>query len=38
MGQNATVKVQVRGVGTGTGLAALQNQTTDLCNSSRKPR
>jgi phosphate transport system substrate-binding protein len=36
MGQNADVKVQVTGGGTGTGFAALQNQTTDLCNASRK--
>lgn len=29
------VKIQVTGGGSGTGIAALQNQTTDLCNSSR---
>ena len=29
-------KIQVTGGGTGTGFAALQNQTTDLCNASRK--
>ena len=28
--------IQVTGGGTGTGFAALQNQTTDLCNASRK--
>jgi phosphate transport system substrate-binding protein len=32
------VKIQVTGGGTGTGFAALQNQTTDLCNASRKIR
>lgn len=36
MGNNAGVKIQVTGGGTGTGFAALQNQTTDLCNASRK--
>lgn len=36
MGQNSGVKVQVTGGGTGTGFASLQNQTTDLCNASRK--
>lgn len=36
MGKNAGVKIQVTGGGTGTGFAALQNQTTDLCNASRK--
>lgn len=36
MGQNSGVQVQVTGGGTGTGFAALQNQTTDLCNASRK--
>lgn len=29
-------KIQVTGGGTGTGFAALQNRTTDLCNASRK--
>jgi phosphate transport system substrate-binding protein len=29
-------KIQVTGGGTGTGFAALQNQTTDLCDASRK--
>lgn len=28
--------IQVTGGGSGTGIAALQNQTTDICNSSRK--
>lgn len=36
MGQNAGTKIQVTGGGTGTGFAALQNQTADLCNASRK--
>jgi phosphate transport system substrate-binding protein len=36
MGKNANVKIQVTGGGSGTGFAALQNQTTDLCNASRK--
>lgn len=36
MGNNAGTKIQVTGGGTGTGFAALQNQTTDLCNASRK--
>jgi len=31
-------KIQVTGGGSGTGFAALQNQTTDLCNASRKIR
>ncbi len=36
MGKNAATKIQVTGGGTGTGFAALQNQTTDLANASRK--
>ena len=36
MGGHAGQKIQVTGGGTGTGFAALQNQTTDLCNASRK--
>ena len=36
MGKNATAKISVTGGGTGTGFAALQNTTTDLCNASRK--
>ena len=36
MGKQPGVKIQVTGGGSGTGIAALQNQTTDLCNSSRK--
>jgi phosphate transport system substrate-binding protein len=36
MGQKPGVKIQVTGGGTGTGFAALQNKTTDLCNASRK--
>lgn len=38
MQQKSDVKIQVTGGGSGTGLAALQNQTTDLCNASRKIR
>jgi phosphate transport system substrate-binding protein len=36
MGKNSTVKIQVTGGGSGTGFAALQNQSTDLANASRK--
>jgi phosphate transport system substrate-binding protein len=36
MGNNSGVKIQVTGGGSGTGFAALQNQTTDLCDASRK--
>jgi len=36
MGKGAGTKIQVAGGGTGTGFAALQNQTTDLCYSSRR--
>jgi phosphate transport system substrate-binding protein len=36
MSQKPGVKIQVTGGGTGTGFAALQNRTTDLCNASRK--
>lgn len=36
MGQHADVKIQVTGGGSGIGFAALQNQTTDLCDASRK--
>jgi phosphate transport system substrate-binding protein len=38
MGQKPEVKIQVTGGGTGTGFAALQNQTTDLCDASRQIR
>lgn len=38
MGKHNDVKIQVTGGGTGTGFAALQNQTTDLCNASRKAK
>lgn len=38
MNKNNKVKIQVTGGGTGTGFAALQNQSTDLCNASRKIR
>jgi len=34
--KNTGTKIQVTGGGTGTGFAAMQNQTTDLCNASRK--
>jgi phosphate transport system substrate-binding protein len=36
MSQNSQTKIQVTGGGSGTGMAALQNRTTDLANSSRK--
>jgi phosphate transport system substrate-binding protein len=36
MGQHSDIKIQVTGGGSGTGFAALQNQSTDLCNASRK--
>jgi phosphate transport system substrate-binding protein len=36
MGSHAGTKIQVTGGGTGTGFAALQNQSTDLCDASRK--
>ncbi|MBC8003090.1 MAG: phosphate ABC transporter substrate-binding protein [Opitutaceae bacterium] len=36
MGKNSGTKIQVTGGGSGTGFAALQNQTTDLANASRK--
>ncbi|MSU37365.1 MAG: phosphate ABC transporter substrate-binding protein [Pedosphaera sp.] len=36
MDKHASTKIQVTGGGTGTGFAALQNQSTDLCNASRK--
>lgn len=36
MAKHPDVKIQVTGGGTGTGFAALQNQTTDICNASRK--
>lgn len=36
MGKNPGTKIQVTGGGTGTGFAALQNKSTDLCNASRK--
>src|SRR2546429_3575968 len=38
MGAHNDVKIQVTGGGTGTGFAALQNQTTDLCDASRKAK
>ncbi|MCX8155321.1 MAG: phosphate ABC transporter substrate-binding protein [Verrucomicrobiae bacterium] len=38
MAKNPDTKIQVTGGGSGIGLAALQNQTTDLANSSRKIR
>jgi phosphate transport system substrate-binding protein len=36
MQKNSDVKIQVTGGGSGTGFAALQNQTTDLADASRK--
>ncbi len=36
MGKKSETKISVTGGGTGTGFAALQNNTTDLCNASRK--
>ena len=36
MAKNSGTKIQVTGGGPGTGFAALQNQSTDLCNASRK--
>ncbi|MEI6076254.1 MAG: phosphate ABC transporter substrate-binding protein [Verrucomicrobiota bacterium] len=38
MAQHADTKIQVTGGGTGTGFAALQSQTTDLCDASRKAK
>ena len=38
MGQHPNVKIQVSGGGSGIGFAALQNQTTDLCDASRKAK
>lgn len=38
MGKNPEAKIQVTGGGTGTGFAALQNKTTDICDASRKIR
>jgi phosphate transport system substrate-binding protein len=38
MAKNPGATIQVTGGGTGTGFAALQNQTTDICNASRKIR
>lgn len=38
MRQRPETKIQVTGGGTGTGFAALQNQTTEICNASRKIR
>jgi phosphate transport system substrate-binding protein len=36
MGKHPETKIQVTGGGSGTGFAALQNQSTDLANASRK--
>ncbi|HTB85890.1 MAG TPA: PstS family phosphate ABC transporter substrate-binding protein [Candidatus Sulfotelmatobacter sp.] len=38
MGDHKDVKIQVTGGGSGIGFAALQNQTTDLCDASRKAK
>lgn len=35
MGKNPSAKIQVTGGGSGTGISALINGTTDICNSSR---
>jgi len=37
-GQHADTKIQVNGGGSGIGFAALQNQTTDLCDASRSAK
>jgi len=37
-GQHAETKIQVNGGGSGIGFAALQNQTTDLCDASRSAK
>ena len=36
MGSHTNVNISVSGGGSGIGFAALQNQTTDLCDASRK--
>jgi phosphate transport system substrate-binding protein len=38
MGRHPDVKIQVAGGGSGVGFAALQNQTTDLCDASRRAK
>ncbi len=38
MGQHPDTRIQVSGGGSGIGFAALQNQTTDLCDASRKAK
>src|ERR1035437_6128630 len=38
MGQHSDAKIQVSGGGSGIGFAALQSQTTDLCDASRKAK
>jgi phosphate transport system substrate-binding protein len=38
MGQHPDIKIQVSGGGSGIGFAALQSQTTDLCDASRKAK
>ena len=38
MGEHKDVKIQVSGGGSGIGFAALQGQTTDLCDASRKAK
>jgi phosphate transport system substrate-binding protein len=38
MGKHPETKIQVTGGGSGVGIAALQNKTTDICDSSRKMR
>jgi phosphate transport system substrate-binding protein len=38
MGEHPNTKIQVTGGGSGIGFAALQSQTTDLCDASRKAK
>lgn len=38
MAKNPNVRIQLTGGGSGTGFAAMQNKSTDLCNASRKIR
>ena len=36
MGKHPETKIQVTGGGSGVGIAALQNKTTDICDASRQ--
>lgn len=38
MNRHPEITIQINGGGTGTGFAALQNRSTDICNASRKIR